>query len=39
MGSDPFLHELEDFDELIQVVSGEHEIAPQLIEKEVSRAR
>lgn len=34
MGSDPFLHELKDFDELIQVVSGEHEIAPQLIEKD-----
>ena len=34
MGSDHFLHELKDFDELIQVVSGEHGIVPQLIEKD-----
>lgn len=34
MGSDPFLHELSDFGELIQVVSGEHGIIPQLIEKD-----
>jgi len=34
MVSDPFLHELSDFDELIQVVSGEYEIAPQLVEKD-----
>lgn len=34
MGSDPFLHELSDFGELIQVVSGELEIVPQLIEKD-----
>ena len=34
MESKPFLHELNDFDELIQVVSGEHGIAPQLVEKD-----
>ena len=34
MKSDPFLHELDDFAELIQVVSGEHLISPQLIEKD-----
>lgn len=34
MGSESFLHEQDDFDELIQVVSGEHDIAPQLIEKD-----
>ena len=34
MKSDPFLHELDDFAELIQVVSGEHGISPQLIEKD-----
>lgn len=34
MVSDPFLHELSDFDELIQVVSGEHGISQQLIEKD-----
>lgn len=34
MGSDRFLHELSDFDELIQVVSGEQGVAPQLVEKD-----
>jgi len=34
MESEPFLHELKDFDELIQVVSGEYGIAPQLVEKD-----
>ncbi len=29
-----FLHELNDFGELIQIVSGEHGIVPQLIEKD-----
>ena len=34
MGSESFLHEQSDFDELIRVVSGEHGIAPQLVEKD-----
>lgn len=34
MGADTFLHEQDDFDDLIQVVSGEHEIVPQLVEKD-----
>ncbi|MCK5323246.1 MAG: nucleotidyl transferase AbiEii/AbiGii toxin family protein [Desulfobulbaceae bacterium] len=34
MGSDPFLHELSDFDQLIEIVSDELGITSQLVEKD-----
>jgi len=34
MESDTFLHEQKDFNELIQIVSSEHGIIPQLVEKD-----
>lgn len=34
MWSDPFLHDQDDFDDLILVVSGDSGIPPQLVEKD-----